>query len=136
MLYNVWTGLSSISGFLVKFLINKNCHNFRTSNNIDMKVGSPPKPEKRNTMTLKIFESDLILVNHDVIVIFLTYSQFGASWKSNSRCTFHNSYFFINNDLLSNKSLTQFSYHLLGKRSYFCPITHYLCNKNTCAIKI
>ena len=43
-------------GFLVKSLINKNCHNSRTSNNIDMKLGPVTKidkeTQKKLTMTL------------------------------------------------------------------------------------
>ena len=70
MLYKVQTGVFPISGFLVKSFINKNCYNFRTSNDIDMKLASLPKPENRNTMRLKMFGSDFILVNHDDIAIF------------------------------------------------------------------
>ena len=63
-------GLFLISGFLVKSLINKNCHNFRTSNVIDMKLGPVTKLEKGNTMTLKNFEGDVVSANYDVIVLF------------------------------------------------------------------
>ena len=73
-------------------------------------------------MTLTMFESNFILVNYDVVVVFPNYNQFGAIWKSKSKCTVYNSYFFINNGLLSNKSLTQSSYYLLRKRLYFYPI--------------
>ena len=33
-------------------LINKNCHNSRTSNDIDMKLGSATKLDKKNTAIL------------------------------------------------------------------------------------
>ena len=46
-------------GLLVKSFINKNCHNSRTSNNIDMKLGpvtkidkETQKRQKKLTMTL------------------------------------------------------------------------------------
>ena len=39
--------------FLVKSFIIKNCHNSRTSNDIDMEPGTANKLEKRNTTTLE-----------------------------------------------------------------------------------
>ena len=42
----------SVSGFLSdESLIDKNCHNSRTSNNIDMKLGHVTKLDKRNMST-------------------------------------------------------------------------------------
>ena len=40
-----------ISGFLAKFLINKDCHNSRTGNNIKMKHEAMIKLEKRSMTT-------------------------------------------------------------------------------------
>ena len=48
----------SLFGFLVKSLINKNCHNSRTSNDADMKLGPLTKIDKKNTVTSrKIYEN-------------------------------------------------------------------------------
>lgn len=43
----------STSGFLVKSLINKICHDFKTNYDIDMKPRPLSKTGKRNTHTLK-----------------------------------------------------------------------------------
>ena len=37
----------------VQSLINKNCHNYRTSNDIDMKLGPVTELDKRNKATSK-----------------------------------------------------------------------------------
>ena len=42
-----------IFGFLVKLIINKNSHNSRISNDIDIKIKPPSKFDKRNVMTSK-----------------------------------------------------------------------------------
>ena len=44
------------SGFLVNPL-KENCHNSRTSDGIDIKLGPVPKPDKRNKTTLKNLHS-------------------------------------------------------------------------------
>ena len=41
-------------------LINKSCHNSRTSNEIEMKLGLVTKLEKINTATSKRFENDVM----------------------------------------------------------------------------
>ena len=43
-----------------------------------MKLGPLPKLEKRNTMTLKNFDNDVMLGNYDVIFNFEIYGRFGA----------------------------------------------------------
>ena len=48
------TGVFPIFGFLVKPLKNKNCHNYRTSNDIDMKLVPVTKLDRRNTTTLRM----------------------------------------------------------------------------------
>ena len=45
-----YTGVFPISG---QSLTNENCRNSRTSNDIDVKLGQQPKPDKRNMVTLK-----------------------------------------------------------------------------------
>ena len=42
-------GVFLTSGFLVKFLISKNDHNCRTTNDIDMKLRAAAKLDRRNT---------------------------------------------------------------------------------------
>ena len=49
----VEVGAFPISGFLVKFLINKNFHYSRTSNGIDMKLRPLSKLKKKNVITPK-----------------------------------------------------------------------------------
>ena len=74
------------SQFFVKSLINLNCHNSRTSYDIDMKFKQQPKLDNRNTMILKRFRDDFILVKYDVIFIFSIYNRFGAIRKPDSAC--------------------------------------------------
>ena len=85
------------SGFLVKSLIKENCHNSRTSDDIDMKLGPVTKPYKRNKKTSKNFESD-------VTVISSIYGQFGKIRKPNSGRRVCKTYIFINSNLLSYKN--------------------------------
>ena len=66
------------SGFLVKSLIKENCHNSKTSDDIDVKLGPETKIYKRNETTSKSLDDDVMSENYDVIVIFSVYGQFGA----------------------------------------------------------
>ena len=43
-----------------------------------MKLGPLPKLEKRNTMTLKNFDNDVMLGNYGVIFNFEIYGRFGV----------------------------------------------------------
>ena len=61
-----------------QFLIKENSQNSRTSDDIDMKLGLVPKSDKRNKTTSKEFDNCFMSANYDVIVIHLTYGQFGA----------------------------------------------------------
>ena len=63
-------------------LIKENCHNSRTSDDIDIKLGPVAKLDKRNKATSRKLEDDLMSSNSDVIVIFPICGQFGAIWKS------------------------------------------------------
>ena len=65
-------GVFLFSEFLVKFLINKNCHNSTTSNYIDMKVRPLTKYDKRNTKFKKI----------DDYVVLILYCYFSNLWSS------------------------------------------------------
>ena len=71
----------NISNFLIsgQFFINKNSHDPRISNDIDMILELVNKVEKGNTAILKTFDKVVMSENYDVIVIFPTYVQFGAS---------------------------------------------------------
>ena len=63
------TGPFPISGFLVK-PYKKNCHNSKTSDDINMELGPVTKRDKRNKITSKEFDDYVFLANNDVIVIF------------------------------------------------------------------
>ena len=65
-------------------LIKVNCHNPRTSDDIDMKLGPVTKRDKRIKTTSKKFDGEVISTNCVVIVIFPIYGQFGAIQKSDS----------------------------------------------------
>ena len=85
-------------------LIKENCHNSRTSDDIDMKLGPVTKLDKRNKITSKKFDDDVMSENCDVIVIFPIYGQFGAIRKPDSGRIVCKTYIFINSNLLSYKN--------------------------------
>ena len=85
-------------------LIKENCHNSRTSDDIDRKLGPVTKLYKNNKTTSKKFEDDVMSENCDVIVIFSIYDQFGAIRKPDSQCRVCKTYVFINSNLLSYKN--------------------------------
>ena len=80
-------GVFPISGLLVKSLINKNCDNTWTSNNINIKLGPVTKIDKRNRSTQK---NDTASSNYDVIDIFTiyVYLQQSGSRISDTRSLF------------------------------------------------
>ena len=84
-------------------LIKVNCHNSRTTDNIDMKPGPVTKIDKRNKRKSNRFVDNVMLVNCDVIVVFLIYGQFGAIRKLDSGHIVCKTYIFINSNLLSYK---------------------------------
>ena len=59
-------------------IIKGNCHNSRTSGDIDIKIGTVTKLDKKNKKKLKKFNNDVILGNCDIITNFPIYGQFGA----------------------------------------------------------
>ena len=93
-----------ISGQSLK---KENCHNCRTSDDIDMKPGPVTKIDRRNKITSKNFDDDLISTNCDVIVIFPIYGQFGAIRKLDFGRMVCKTYIFINSNLLSYKNRKQ-----------------------------
>ena len=69
----------------VQSLINKNCHNYRTSNDIDMKLGPVTELDKRNKATSKKiwgWRHVRKLLRH--CHFFLIYGQFRAIWIPDS----------------------------------------------------
>ena len=72
-----------ISDFRIsgKSRTNENCHNSRTSNDIDMKFEPVTKPDKGNTITSKKIDYDAISGNYVIIIIFSVYGQ--ETWSVN-----------------------------------------------------
>ena len=64
--------MQSISGFWISVQshIKRNCHNSRTSDDIDMKLGPVPNLDKRNKKTSKKFDDEVMSENCNVIAIF------------------------------------------------------------------
>ena len=98
------TEVFPISGFLGQSLMKENCHNSRTSDDIDMKLGPVTKFDKRNKTMQKKFDDNVMSANCDVIAIFSIYGQFGAIWKSDSGRIVCKTYIFIKSDLSSYKN--------------------------------
>ena len=61
--------------------IKENCHNSRTSDDINMKLGLVTKPDKRNKILSKKISNYVMSKNCDVMVIFSIYGQFEATRK-------------------------------------------------------
>ena len=66
------TGIFPISEFLVN-PYKENCHNSRTSNDTDMKLGPATKINRKNTTTLKKIDDDVMSTYCDFIVAFPMY---------------------------------------------------------------
>ena len=70
-----------------------NCHNSRTCDDIDMKLGPVSKLEKKNKTTSREFDDDVMSANCEDIFIFSIYCQFGALQNLISRhivcCNLH-----------------------------------------------
>ena len=69
-----------------------------------MKLGSVTKLDKRNKITSKQIDNDVVSTNSDVIVIFLIYSQFGAIRPPDSGRIVYKTYIFMKSNLLSYKT--------------------------------
>ena len=82
----------------------KNCHNSRTSDNIDMKLGPVTELDKRNRATSKKIYIDVISEDCDAIVIFFIFDQFGAVRRPDSGNRVCKSYVFSNSTLLPHKN--------------------------------
>ena len=97
-------------------LIKENCHNSRTSDDNNMKLGPVTKLDKRNKTMLKYFNDDVISANCNVIVIFPISGQFGVIREQDSGRRVCKIYIFINNNLLFYKNWKQNSRQL----SHYC----------------
>ena len=62
---------------------------------------------KKKQNSVKTFDGDVMLVNYNVIIIFVIYSQFGAIRKPDSRLMVCKTYIFIKSNLLSYKTWKQ-----------------------------
>ena len=85
-------------------LIKENCHNSRTSDDIDRKLGPVTKLDKRSKATSKTFDVDAMSENCDVIVIFRVFGQFGAARRLDSGNRVCKNYVFSNRNILSYKN--------------------------------
>ena len=81
----VFWGVFSISRFLVKSLIYKNCQNSKISNNTEL--GSVTKLDKRNTTMSKKLTTMPCWQIMTSLSFFQIYGQFGVMWKPNSKHT-------------------------------------------------
>ena len=98
-------GVFLISRFLPgQPLIKENCHNSRTSQDIEMKLGPVTKLDKRNKITPKHFDDGVMSGNCDVIVIFRIFGIFGVVRRPDSGHRACKSYVFSNSNLLSYKN--------------------------------
>ena len=61
-----------------------NCHNSRTSDDIEMKLCPVTKLDKRKKSTSKKFDDEVISKNCDFTVIFPIYGEFEAIWRPHS----------------------------------------------------
>ena len=71
--------MTCISNFQIsgQSFVKRNCHNSRTSDNIDMKLEPVTKLDKKNKNKKKI-DNDVMPKNNHIIAIFPIYSQFGT----------------------------------------------------------
>ena len=85
-------------------LIKENCHNSRTSDDIDEKLRPVTKLDKRNKTTSEKFEDDVMSENCDVIVTFRFSCYFGAVRRPDCGHRVCKSYVFSNDNFLSYKN--------------------------------
>ena len=98
--------------------INENCHNSRTSHNIDMILGPLTKLDKTNTTTSKKFSDDVMSENCDVIVFFpimanlqLSESRIPNVWFIKLKFSLTITFYLTKPDNRTIKSLTQVLYY-------------------------
>ena len=91
----------SISRFLVKCIIKNFCHNSRNSTNIDMKLGSLSKLDKRNTMASKKW-----LWHHRGIYDVIVKSRNLNAWPITLTFSLVTNFYLTNDENRIKKSLT------------------------------
>ena len=64
-----------------------------------MKFGPVAKIDKRNTSTSNKFHDDFMLIDCNVIVLFLVYGKFAGIQRSDSRGMVYKTYIFISGNL-------------------------------------
>ena len=89
----------SISNFRIssQSLIIENCHNSRSSDDVDMKLGPVTKIDKTNKTASKKFKDDVMSRNCDITVIF----QFLTNPETGFRTHSCRTYVFIYKNILS-----------------------------------
>ena len=88
-------------------LIKENCHNSRTSDDVNVKLGPVTRLDKKNKTKSKKFYEDAMLASCDVIVIFPNYGQFAVMRKPDSGSIVCKTCIFITSNLLFYKSCKQ-----------------------------
>ena len=118
-----------------QFFICENCHNSRTSHDIDMKVGPVTKFDNRNRATSKNFEDDVMSTNRDAIVFLLfmvnlqsSGSRFQDAWSIKFRYSLRVTFFLTKTENRI-KTITQLSYYCFESRYYFCQTILIFCKK-------
>ena len=94
-------------------LIKENCHNSRTSDDIDMKFGPVTKLDKRNKITSKNFDNDVMSENCDVIVANLEQSggRIPETESANVMLSVIVTFCLTKTENITKKSLTQLSHY-------------------------
>ena len=103
-----------ISRFLVKFLVSRNCHDYKTINDINIKLRPITKFDKRITTTSRKFDDVIISANYDVFVIILTFGGFLAIRKPYS-----GRMIFISNIFINKAELRKLQHSSIAL-SYYC----------------
>ena len=84
--------------------INENCHNSRTNHDNNMNLGPVTKLDRKNRVTSKKFNIDVMSSNCDVIFFIPIYGQVAAIWKLDSQRMVYKTYISINSNLSSYKT--------------------------------
>ena len=71
--FTVPVGFSLKAPISGQSLLKRNCYNFKTSDDIDMKHWTVTKRDERNKTTSKRFDDDVMSDKWDVIATFLIY---------------------------------------------------------------
>ena len=76
------TGVFSDFRMSGQSFIKENCHNSRTGDDIDMKLGPVTKYDKRNKTTSKNFDDNVMSGNCNAILRFFGFLDFWPIWSS------------------------------------------------------